>query len=156
MTPGGLRCPNTPTLPLLPLSAIPSTWTSASETLPASPTTIALSPHTSSISLLLTLVKKKRQDAAHTDEVRKGLLVPFAVESTGRLGNAAVDYTHHMTLYIPELQERGIPPPSDILQFKMATALTRIQARHACQFYQRLRGSVTAPEDESENEAEDY
>lgn len=91
--------------------------------------------------------KKKRTDAARTLEVSQGLLVPFAIEATGRLGNRAVDFIHQLMFYSTHLQERGIPPPSDALQAKLATAITRIQARHACQFYHRLCGTVPAPED---------
>ena len=52
--------------------------------------------------------KKKITDASFAREVQEDQLIPFAVEASGRLGNAAVDYIHYVTWYTAEMQVRVV------------------------------------------------
>lgn len=89
----------------------------------------------------------KRRKVAHTKEVADGIFVPFAIEATGRMGHAAVEYIHQVTDYSPDLDlPVYIPPPSRILQGMLATAVTKSLAAIAIQYHRMLREANQPPD----------
>lgn len=82
---------------------------------------------------------RKLREAQNSREVREQHLVPFVIESTGRLGERAIAYVHDLTDYYPDMADKRMLPPSDRLQTKLSTAITRLQAWFATRYHASLR-----------------
>ena len=69
--------------------------------------------------------KRKINRYKNTRELSNGEFVPFVVEATGKMGNAAKEYVNFVSPYRQELVDLGFKAPIDILQGLLCTTVMK-------------------------------
>ena len=64
----------------------------------------------------------------NTLALREGTFVPFAIESTGRLGEAARFFLDKVVHYPEYFERKGFPHPTDIIQARLGSAMAKVTA----------------------------
>ena len=72
--------------------------------------------------------EEKNRKYRNTLAFHERTFVPFAIESTGRLGEAARDFLNRVVHYPEYFERKGFPHPTDLIQARLGSAMARVTA----------------------------